>query len=216
MQPEQVSQYYPRLFHMAWDGSWDSIKLNGLLSSEALVEMYGLSATQKAKILTSHRPSWIEIESAGLPKAVIRDQRPMSDNGLRKALGGEDPSKWYQLINSMVFFWPTKERLKTMMSASAYKGMRHDLLIVDTARLIEACGESVRISPMNSGATRPFAHPRDFDLFKEISRFPFDERLRTHTVKKAVAEVCVLDRVDNIEDLLIEVKNIDISEVDNI
>ena len=216
MRPDQLAERYPRLFHMAWDGSWENIKRRGLLSSQALVTEYGVSAEQRETLLATHRPTWVEIKSAALPNATIRDQKPMSDEGVRKALGGGDPKKWYRLLNSMVFFWPTKERLKTMMSARAYEGMRHDLLVVDTARLVETCGKAVRISPMNSGATKPFPHPRDFNLFKKLSDFPFDQRLKSHGIAKAVAEVCVLDRVDEIEKIVLDVQNVEVGDLDNL
>ena len=39
----------------------------------------------------------------------------MTDAGLRRALDGSaEPWQGYDLINSMVFFWPTTARLRTM------------------------------------------------------------------------------------------------------
>jgi hypothetical protein len=214
--PEQLAEYYPRLFHMAWNDSWPSIEKNGLLSTKALLDHYQINDVSKKKLIKEHRPHWVEIKAANLPTAVVRDQKPMSDAGVRRALAGEEPSEWYDLLNSMVFFWPTKGRLKTMMSAQAYKGMRHDLIVVDTQRLVETYLSDIRISSMNSGATKPKAHPRDLNLFKCIADFPLDKRLKSHGPAKAIAEVCVIDRVGNISDMIIDVMNVTVEDLPRI
>lgn len=198
MTPDQLIKHYPRLYHMAWAGSWKNIRKRGLLSTKALVSESEMSTEEKEKFLTTHR--WDIVNCAKIPGVTIRDQKPMSDDTVRAALDGGDPREWYRLLNSMVFFWATKERLKTMMRAPTYKCMRHDLLVVDTARLIESCRDDIRISHMNSGATKP-PNKRCFDLFKTLEEFPFDSR-RKYGIKKAIAEICVRDRVENIEHIV--------------
>jgi len=64
---------------------------------------------------------------------VLRGQKPLTDGRLGRALlDSIGPRQWYGRLNSMVFFWPTKKRLKTMLSAPAYKNVEHDVLLVDT------------------------------------------------------------------------------------
>ncbi len=89
----------------------------------------------------------------------------------------------------------------------AYKCMSHDLLVVDTARLVDRHRGKIRLSRMNSGATKPFPHPRTFDLFKTFEDFPFDERLMRYRYKvaNAVAEVCVVDGIQDIGELVVKV-----------
>lgn len=207
MVPGDLSGNYPVLYHIAWGGSWPSIKENGLLSSKALLRLYGKSDDEIAELTQRRRPHWVEIECPGRPRAVLRDQKPLTDVGLRKALGGSaEPCQWYDLINSKVFFWPTKERLQTMISASAYEMVDHDVLVIDTEKLVALEGPNVRLSRMNSGSTKPFAHPRDMDLFKRIEDYPFESRRKRCGRAKAVAEVCVLDRVEKIAEAVLEVK----------
>ena len=213
MQPRDLVNNYPRLFHIAWAGSWPSIKEHGLLSTKALIELYELDADESMKLVCEHRPHWVEIYRKGLPRAVIRDQKPMSDEGLRQALGGRvEPGKWYKLLNSMVFFWPTKKRLMTMLSAKAYRGMRHDVIIVDTQKLLERKEREIRISPMNSGATKPFSYPRGMGIFRELRDYPFEERMKKYSVEGAVAEVCVRDRVEEIATCVQKVKTVTAEE----
>ena len=139
---------------------------------------------------------------------MLRDQKPLTDAGLRKALGGSaEPWQWYDLINSMVFFWPTKKRLETMISASAYENVDHDVLVIDTKKLVDLEGPNVLLSRMNSGCTKPFAHPRDMDMFKRIEDYPFEFRRRHCGRAKAVAEICVLDCVEKIVEAVLEVRS---------
>ena len=41
MTVDELLATYPRLWHMAMDGSWPSIEKRGLLSTSALLELYG-------------------------------------------------------------------------------------------------------------------------------------------------------------------------------
>lgn len=208
MRPEQLIDHYPILYHIAWGGSWQSIQESGLLSTMALLRLYGKSNSEISVITQTRREHWIKIDCPGRPQAVIRDQKPLTDSGLRMALPDNvEPSAWYELINSMVFFWPTKKRLKTMISAPAYRKVKHDVLLVDTKKLVELEGPNIRLSHMNSGCTRPYPHRRDFDLFKRFEDYPFDNRLYRYGRAKAIAEVCVLDRVDRIREAVLETKH---------
>lgn len=214
MRPEQLAEHYPQLFHMAWQGSWDSIRKRGLLSTQSLVQLCGLGEDERNSILQQHRPNWVEISSPQIGTATVRDQKPMDDAGVRKALGGGDPRRWYELLNSMVFLWPTLDRLRTMMGARAYAGMSHDLLLIDTAKLVIRHENNIRLSPMNSGATKPFPHPRDLQLFRTFNEFPFDARLKSHKQAKAVAEVCVVRAIPDIADLVVEVRTVSLDDLD--
>ena len=207
MKPEDLWQNYPVLYHIAWGGSWPSIRENGLLSTKALLRLYEKSSDEITRLTRYRRPHWVEIECAGRPQVVLRDQKPLTDSGLRRALNGTaEPSQWYDLINSMVFFWPTKKRLNTMLSARAYERVQHDVLVVDTRQLVQLEAQNIRLSRMNSGCTKPFAHARDMDLFKEFSAYPFEFRRRRYGKTGAVAEVCVLDGVQQIAEAVLEVK----------
>ena len=214
MRPKELWRTYPRLYHIAWGGSWPNIRKHGLLSSKALLRLYGKSADEIATLTRCRRPHWVPIECPGRPSAVLRDQKPLTDAGLRIALDGKaEPCEWYDLINSMVFFWPTKNRLKTMISASAYEQVRHDVLVVDTRELVRLAREDIRLSRMNSGSTKPFPHPRDMTLFKSFSDYPFESRRKKYGKANAVAEVCVLNGVKLIAEAVLDVKTGSASEV---
>ena len=101
-----------------------------------------------------------------------------------------------------------------MMGAGAYRGMRHDLIVVDTQSLLDLNEGEIRLSPMNSGATKPFPHPRSLHLFKSIADYPFVERVKKYRLEGAIAEVCVLDRVEEIEACTLEVRTVTQEDAD--
>ncbi len=208
MRPEELWQHYPVLYHIAWGGSWPSIREHGLLSTKALLSSYGKSDDEIVALTQEQRAHWVEVDCPGRPQAVLRDQKPLTDKGLRRALVDRtEPRQWYDLINSMVFFWPTRKRLETMLRAAVYEKIRHDVLLVDAKTLVRLGEGNVRLSRMNSGSTKPFAHPRDMDLFKKFEDYPFEDRRKRYGKSNAIAEVCVMDRVDNIWEAVTDVKH---------
>ncbi|MGV0035554.1 MAG: DUF7002 family protein [Candidatus Azotimanducaceae bacterium WSBS_2022_MAG_OTU7] len=200
MDKEKLVEVYPQLFHMAEVGSWGSIQADGLLSTSALLDLYGYTGNKRAAIECTHRPQSTTISTKGRPPAVIRDQKPMSDATVRKSLvDGTTPAEWYKILNSKTFFWASRQRLVKLLSARAYRDSQHDVLTLDTAGLVNAYQEKIVLSPMNSGATVPFCHPRTSDLFKTIQDYPFDEmKKKKGGDKKAVVEVCVEGGVPDI------------------
>ena len=47
MKEADLLEHYPRLWHMAEDGSFKSIRKNGLLSTTALLDLYGISGEER-------------------------------------------------------------------------------------------------------------------------------------------------------------------------
>ena len=50
MKEADLVRIYPRLFHMAEDGSLPSIQANGLLSATALLDLYGIDGDGRTAI----------------------------------------------------------------------------------------------------------------------------------------------------------------------
>jgi hypothetical protein len=48
--PERLASRYPVLFHMAEDGSWESIRERGLLSTSALLDLFEVEAEERFAI----------------------------------------------------------------------------------------------------------------------------------------------------------------------
>lgn len=181
---------YPRLWHMAADGSWPSIQKHGLLSTFALLDLYGIAGETRNAILSRRRPQSVTISGKGLPDAVIRDQKPMTDAALLKCLGDDlCPRDWYELLNKKTFFWLSQKRLRTLLGARAYRKTPQVVITLDTASLLEHHSAKVQLARINSGATLYKPQPRGKDTFKSIEDFPLDQMAVELTVEGGVTDV---------------------------
>jgi hypothetical protein len=203
MEPEQIAQYYPRLYHMANVGSWPSIRLHGLLSTEALVDLYGVDGKLREKILRSRRAESIPLERAGLDRAVVRDQLPLREKTLENCLTDMTLEEWLATLNSRVFFWLDEPHLEGLLGARAYKEDAHDVITVDTATLVERDAARIRLSPINSGSTLYKPSPRGSQTFLPIADYPFAERRRARG-QDAIVELAVEGGVERIEEVALK------------
>ncbi len=198
---DELIDNFPLLFHMAECGSWQSIKQHGLLSTSALLDLFEIQGDRRRGIESSHRPESASISHEAYGIAVVRDQKPMSDAGLRRCLkDGLTPEEWYEILNSKTFFWTSVKRLHTLLNARPYKSKDHDVLTVETRSLVERCGDRILLSAMNSGCTTPFPHPRGLATFQPVGNYDFQE-WRTKRKSKpwdAVVEVVVEGGVPDI------------------
>jgi hypothetical protein len=191
---------------MAEVGSWPSIQRHGLLSTTALLSLFGVTGDARHKIESAHRPLSIPISHPKYGQAVVRDQIPMREADLRRCLlDGLTPVEWYRMLNDRVFFWVTQERLETLLRARAYRDRMHTVLVLETQSLVVDYAKQVVLSPMNSGCTVPFAHPRGRETFRTLSDYPFEAR-RKSAGSNAVVELAVSEGVYNTQNYVIEVR----------
>jgi hypothetical protein len=201
--------YFPRLWHMAEDGSFDSIMKNGLLSTSALLDLYGVTGQRRTALESERRPESVIISKAGLPNATVRDQKPMTESALKKCLAKDvEPKQWFEILNDRAFFWLSRDRLRGLLGARAYRGRPQTVLTVDTASLLEAHRDRIELSPLNSGATIYNPQPRGRDTFLPVERYPFDERRKTRPIDKSVVELVVRNGVPDISDHLVAAHHI--------
>ncbi len=204
MKEADLVRIYPRLFHMAEDGSLPSIQANGLLSATALLDLYGIDGDGRTAIQSTRRPQSVKIKRAGLPDAVIRDQKPMTDSALRKCLkDGLTPKEWYETLNRKTFFWLHKERLWTLLNAKAYRNQPQTILTIETASLVEANRARILLSPINSGSTIMKPQPRGKGTFMSMEAYPYAERRKTRSVADTLVELIVMNGVRDINDHMI-------------
>ncbi len=202
---DELSERFPLLYHMAQLGSWPSIRQHGLLSTSALLDLFEKSGDERFRIEACHRPDSIPICHPVHGQAVIRDQKPMSDPSVRKALAGSglEPADWYRELNSRVFFWLTEERLDRLMNARAYRNKRHHVLVIHTRSLVERHEHRVMLSAINSGCTIPFPHKRGQETFRRIADYPYAAKRRS---RDPIVELAVDYSVPDIRDFVTEVR----------
>jgi len=198
---EKLFEMYPKLYHMAEAGTWESIQKRGLLSASAVLDLYKLERHQRSAYEVEHRREMLSVPPGQPDQIVLRDQRPMPPERLRQALtDGTTPEQWYQLINGKVFFWAEHHRLLRLLNA--YGRNEHDVLILDTRSLVTAHLENIWICHMNSGNTLPIPHHRGVHIFKRIRDYPTKKNGKP---VKAVVEVLVDCGVPDVAEHTLEV-----------
>lgn len=207
MTPEELLFHYPRLYHMAAEGTWPSIRQRGLLSTRQLVDSCDTSQAVRYTVLASRRPDNVMLQHPDGTKIVVRDQAPLREVFLTRCLQDMTVQQWLDVLNGRVFFWLHPDKLAKLLNARRYRRHAHDVLTVDTASLLGAHAERIRLSAINSGATLyPNAPTRGSGTFQAIEGYPFAERRRTRPIYEAVVELAVIDGVADIEKHVIQVE----------
>ena len=202
---EELAERYPRLFHLAAGGSWPMIERHGLLSASGLLDLFGVSGGRRRGIESRRRPKPVTLRRADRGRATVRERRPLNETALKRTLCGRmSLPEWYEMLNAKAFFWPTRQRLETMLKA--YAAERQTVLVVDTASLLDAHFDRVRLSPIDSGGTCSANVRRGPDTFLPPGEYPFRKQCIRRRASGAVAEIAVEGGVPDIREhvLLVE------------
>lgn len=208
MSPEEFAGHYPRLYHMAEAGTWDSICRHGLLSTSALLDLFEIRGDERAAIERARRPEIVVVSHRRYGDATIRDQKPMSDLALRRCLKGMSLEHWYRTLNRKVFFWVSEDRLWRLLVARAYRSRKHCVITVDSANMLVRHSDRITLSPINSGSTIYKPQPRGEGTFKSLIEYPFDCWRRRRNVRDAVVELAVDYSVPDIRDFVVRVAHV--------
>lgn len=209
MTVDELIATYPRLWHMAMDRSWPSIETHGLLSTSALLDLYGYAGKKRHAIEAEHRPNSIPIAADGLPGAVVRDQKPMSNSALKKCLlDGMTPEDWYRALNKKCFFWLSRKRLQRLLRAKAYRADPQVVLTIDTASLVKANEQNVLLCPYNSGSTIMNPVKRGKSTFRTVTDYDYATWKKARTKQDAVVELVITGGVPDIRDHVLAVHRV--------
>lgn len=199
MNVDELTTLYPRVYHMAQAGSWPAIRERGLLTTAQIVDAYMPPENVRTAILGQRRPHRIELNDPEKGRVVIRDQAPLREQFLATALTGMTVEEWLGILNNRVFFWLHPDKLRNLLGALRYRNEEHDVLVLDTASLVAAHDERVRLSAINSGAALyPNAPRRGTKTFLPIEKYPYAERRRKKVLREAIVELAVIDGVADI------------------
>jgi hypothetical protein len=202
--PATLAKLYPRLYHMAEEGSWVSIQKHGLLSTTALLDLFEVPVEQRRALEAQRRLDSVPIHHPVHGTAWIRDNKPINETVLRRTLEGMTEEQFYRTLNSRVFFWVAIDRLDRLRKAPPYRNRRHDILELDTAALLKRHHERVELCHLNSGAVHPAAkYPRGAGTFAPIESYQYGERKRVSN--EPLVEVTVLYAVPDVRDFVISV-----------
>lgn len=203
--PDYLAERWPRLYHMAEAGSWESVKRHGLLSTTALLDLFGISCAQRDAIEAGRRPESVPIHHPDHGIAWIRDNKPINETVLRRTLTGMSEPDWYRTLNGRVFFWLSERRLEKLRNAPPYRHREHDILTVDTKSLVDAYATEIELCHLNSGAVHPAAdYPRGAGSFQPIASYPWPDRHATAPAEPIV-ELTIPYAVPDIDRFVIDV-----------
>lgn len=202
---EYIAERWPRLFHMAEAGSWPSIREHGLLSTTALLDLFAIPPAARLPLEERKRRDSVTLFDPAHGEVVIRDNKPITEVVLRRTLVGMTEADFYRTLNGRVFFWLTEARLDKLRSAPPYRHRKHDILVIDTAALLERHGDRVELSPMNSGAVHPSAnYPRGVGTFEPIGSYPWTQRVAISR-SEPIVELTVPYAVPDVAEFTIDV-----------
>jgi hypothetical protein len=191
---------------MTEDGSWDSIRERGLLSTSALLDLYDVDGERRVAIESRRRTDSVVIRSDGLAPVVIRDQKPIDEEKLRASLDeGLSPQDWYRILNARTFFWASRDRLLRLLRARAYRGRPQIVLTIDTESLVAAHGDRIELCRINSGSTLFSPPRRGRNTFLPLVDCPCESSLKTRRRENAIAEVVVRGGVPDLRDHVLKV-----------
>jgi Family of unknown function (DUF7002) len=188
------------LYHLAEEANWPSIKQIGLLPAAELIARAGLSGADRDRLERSQR-----VSHTVLPDGVeIRDQLRMPATALRACLVGMDPTDWFALMNSRVFFSLDPTRLNGIRGRCEPRPQV--VLALDTAGLMAGYGGRASVTSINSGhalrrAARrgtgtfvPYGAWVEYGWASEAAQLGIRERRRSHrpaelTIAGAIPDV---------------------------
>jgi hypothetical protein len=205
---EYLASRWPRLYHMAEAGTWDSIQRHGLLSTSALLDLFEIEGPQRHSIESARRDESVQITHPLFGSAWIRDNKRINETVLRRTLVGMTEAEWYRNLNGRVFFWLREKRLRDLRKATAYGNRQHDIGIVDTARLLGEFYDIVELSPINSGAVHPGSKsPRGIGTFRRIEDYDWKDRLRVRP-REPIVELTIPYRVPDLSTMIISIETV--------
>ncbi|MGI4977949.1 MAG: DUF7002 family protein [Janthinobacterium lividum] len=182
----------PTLFHMAARDAWPSILAHGLLSTSALLDLHGVRGPARDAVESALRPTGVTLHAPGLPPAVVRDQHPLGEAGLRRCLrDGLSPADWCRLLNRRAFLWPSRARLLRLLDARPYRDDAHAVIELDAARVLAAHRDRITLCAINSGQTRRNAAPRGLSTFLPVADYPYAHWRRRRPRGERVVELAV-------------------------
>jgi hypothetical protein len=206
MTPEEFARIYPRLYHMTEAGAWRSILKHGLLSASRILDRCEIREPERELMEGCLRAQHALVSRRHF-QALLHDQVPMSEAGLRACLDdGMTPRDWLKTLNSRVFFWVSEQRLARLLNARNNRNRACDVLLIDTLSLLRMYRQQAELSPINSGATKPFPARRGRQTFLPLALYPFDYWRGKRPLHDAVVELTVRDAVLDIGQYLLSVE----------
>jgi hypothetical protein len=205
--PEELAEKHPRLYHVTDPCNWEGIRKRGLLPTSRLLSLFEVPDADHVAIERRGRRQSVRLTHPLHGEAVITDNIPLSAKALMSCLDdGLAPADWYAMLNLRVFFWVDKKRLDGFLQAQAHQGRERLVLVLNTLSVAKRHQEQMELSPINSGSALRRAARRGPATFTPLLRVDYATwgRQRDKASQDRIVEVTVVGSVDRIADHLDE------------
>jgi uncharacterized protein DUF7002 len=181
---------HPELLHVAEAGAWPSIRRFGLLSTSALLDRFQVTGLERERIEAAPRPDAVLLKHPAIGEAWIRDNRPLRPTILAASLDGISPAEWIRLLSGRVFFWVDRGRAVGLIEARAHRNRSHDVLVLDTRRVLAHHGGAIDLTAFNTGAALfPGGPRRGPSAFTPLSHYRAAQRVVELTVRYSMPDI---------------------------
>lgn len=208
MDTQQLITQFPRLYHLTAFGGAQGILRHGLLSTSRLLDLFEVYGERRRRLETQQRLETTRLVHPRHGTALLRDQKPLSERALARCLEpGISPPDWYRLLNNKTFFWLSRRRLEKLLNARANRELRHAILIIDTAKLVDRYEPVIELAPINTGNAQRRARPRGSRTFLPIGDYPYRDWRKKRPAWDAVVELTIAEAVEDIADFVIAIEH---------
>ena len=126
---------------------------------------------------------------------------------MAESLVGMTPPDWYGELNSRVFFFLQRQRLRDLLGARSYRSEAHTVITLDMASLVQRYELAIELCAINSGfAQRHSKAKRGAGTFQSIREYRHPQRAEPRVNGHDVAELTVRGGVTDLEGLVIRVE----------
>jgi hypothetical protein len=207
MDSDELIRRSPLLFHMTEAKAWPTIERLGLRSVTSLLDLCEIDGNVRWRLESDRRPHATTLRHPDYGDVIIRDQKPLNVVKLARCLTDMTVIERLHVLNRKVFFWVGEHRVTELLTAQAYRGRAHIVLIVDTAAVVAAYEADITLAPINTGCTLYDPQPRGSETLLPIAQYPFEHwRRQRGTPRKALAELAVDYAVPDIVEQVIRVE----------
>ena len=209
MTPDEIVCRFPRLYHVTEPGAHESVRRHGLLSTVALLDLFETPESERRQLLHARRPDPVSLSHPVHGQAILNDQRPLSMKALETCLDdGLAPADWLGILNGKVFFWPDEKQLQRLTQARANRKRQREVLVFDTARLLEDNFDRLSLSPINTGNTMRRPARRGLATFALAKDHGWEAWRTLRGRRDSVVEIAINHRVASAGDALAEVRRV--------
>ncbi len=123
MTPDELATRHPRLYHVSEPGAHESIRQHGLLSTNAILDLFEVETQERQRLTTARRATAVPLKHPLYGTMILNDNLPLSEKALENCLDdGLTPSDWLRTLNSRVFFWVDEAGLQRLLGAKMNRG----------------------------------------------------------------------------------------------